>query len=374
MAGIEHSATALDRLVDEGRLVGYVLGLGENGRTRIVAGGASTLGGAAMGEDAQFPLTSNTKPIGGALAMRLVELGVLTLDAPVDEHLPELAHPHVLVRPDGPLDEVVAADRPITLRHLLTMTPGFGWVTETGPLSTAMEQRRISPGPYPPPMRPEEYLTRLGELPLADQPGRHWRYHNSSDVLGVLVARATDRPVSELLGEYVFGPCGMSETGFVGDPERMPTSYGADADGNLGELALPEGVFRTPPEFESLACGLVSTVGDYLRFLAVLSEGAPVLSRGSVIQMGTDQLTAGQRETAAEFLEPGSGYGFHVEIRPDGSVGWAGGLGTIGYTNPLTGRSAALFTAQSFEAPGTADAFEKFWPLLRWPTVAATTA
>lgn len=365
MTGIEQVAASLDRLVAEGRVVGYVLGLAEDGRTHVVAGGASALDGPVMGEDAQFPLSSNTKPIGGVLAMRLVELGVLELDAPVDDHLPELAHPLVLTRPDGPLDEVVAAERPITLRHLLTMTPGFGWINENGPLSAAMDERRISPGPYPPPMSHDEYLRRLGELPLADQPGRHWRYHNSSDVIGVLLARATGRPVSELLDEYVLGPLGMSETGFIGDPARMPTSYGADADGNLEALNLPDDVFRTAPRFESLACGLVSTVRDYLRFLSALSHGAPVLSRGSVIQLGTDQLTAGQRETAAGLLETGCGYGFHVEVRPDGSIGWAGGLGTIGYTNPLTGKSAALFTAQSFEAPGTAEAFEEFWPLLR---------
>lgn len=364
MAGIERVATALDRLVNEGRLVGYVLGLADNGRANIVAGGASTLGGAAMAEATQFPLTSNTKPIGGVLAMKLLELGVLELDAPVGRHLPELAHPRVLVRPDGPLDDVVEADRAITLRHLLTMTPGFGWVAESGPLSAAMEEQRISPGPYPPPMSHDEYLRRLGELPLANHPGTRWRYHNSSDVLGVLLARATGRPLSELLDEHVFGPLEMTQTGFVGDPDRMPTSYGADADGNLEALTLPDGLLRTPSEFESLSCGLVSTVTDYLRFLPVLSRGAPVLSRGSAIQLGTDQLTAGQRETAAGLLERGSGYGFHVEIRPDGSVGWAGGLGTIGYTNPLTGRSAALFTNQSFEAPGTAEAFEHFWPLL----------
>lgn len=365
MTGIESVASAFDKLVAEGKLVGYVLGLRERESSRLVAGGSRAIGGSGMPEDAQFALTSNTKPVGGMLAMRLVELGAVTLDDPVAEHLPEIAEPRVLVRPDGALDDVVPAERPITLRHLLTMTPGFGWVQEPGPLSEAMSELDIAPGPYPPQMSPDEYLRRLGELPLASQPGRHWRYHTSSDVLGILLARAAGEPISDLLAEHVTGPLGMVDTGFVGDPTRMPTNYGVDADGSLEALERAAEVFTTTPQYESLSCGLVSTIEDYLLFLAAMGVGRPVLSRGSVIQMATDQLTPEQRQSATEFLEPGSGYGFHVETRPDGSVGWAGGLGTIGYTNPLTGKSAALFTTSSLEAPGTSVAFEHFWQLLR---------
>ncbi len=365
MTGIESVAKALDELVAEGKLIGYVLGLRERGRSQLVAGGSRALGGSGMSEESQFALTSNSKPIGGMLAMRLVELGALALDAPIGERLPELAHPRVLVQPHGALDEVVPAERPITLRHLLTMTPGFGWVPERGPLSGAMSRQHIAPGPYPPPMSHDEYLRRLGGLPLASQPGRRWHYHTSSDVLGILLARATSESVSGLLAEHVTGPLGLADTGLVGDPARMPTYYGADADGNLEILGRPTDVFTTTPQFESLSCGLVSTVGDYLLLLDALATGGPVISRGSAIQLATDQLTPGQRETATEFLEPGSGYGFQVETRPDGSLGWAGGLGTIGYTNPLTGKSAALFTTLSLEAPGTSVAFEHFWQLLR---------
>src|SRR5699024_851876 len=148
-------------------------------------------------EDAVFPLSSNTKPVGGLLAMRLVELGLLGLDDPVGEHLPELAAPRVLARPDGPLEETVPAERAITLRHLLTMTAGFGWAGEGTPLAGAMAAQQVAPGPYAPPMPPDEYLRRLGALPLAGQPGQGWNYHNSSDVLGVLLARATGSGVPD---------------------------------------------------------------------------------------------------------------------------------------------------------------------------------
>ncbi|MFN3600972.1 MAG: serine hydrolase domain-containing protein [Dietzia sp.] len=354
----------LDTLVATGRLTGYVCGVRQNGASRISAGGTRSLGGPPLDPDAVFPLSSNTKPVGGVLALRLVELGVLTLDDPVATHLPELSAPRVLARPGGPIDRTVPAERPITLGHLLTMTAGFGWVGEGSPLAEAMSERQVAPGPYAPPMAPDEYLGLLGALPLADHPGRGWNYHSASDVLGVLLARATGATVSELVAEHVTGPLGLADCGFTADPDRLPTSYGTGHDGELRALDTRDR-FDRPPRFESLACGLASTVADYLTFLDVLVDGGTVLGARYVEGMATDHLTPRQRAAAEGFIGPGCGYGFQVEIRPDGAVGWAGGLGTIGYVDRRTGRSAAVFTTQSYDVPGTEDALDSVWELLR---------
>lgn len=356
-------ANTLDRAVHDGRLIGYVCGVRETRHSRVSAGGLSALGGAEMTESAVFPLSSNAKPLGGALAMALVERGVLGLDEPISRYLPELAAPRVLARPDAPLGETVPVARAITLRHLLTMTAGFGWAGENPALAEEMFERQIAPGPYAPPVAPDTYLHRLAELPLAGQPGSGWWYHTSSDVLGVLLARATGTSVSALLDEYVTGPLGLADTGFTADPGRLPTSYGAGADGRPEALDTASR-FTAPPEFDSLACGLASTVGDYLEFLAVLVDGGRVLSPDSARLLATDHLTDRQRESAKDFLGPGCGYGFQVEVRPGGIVGWAGGLGTIGYADRASGRSAAVFTTQSFEVPGTQDALDQVWRLL----------
>ena len=77
-----------------------------------------------------------------------------------------------------------------------------------------------------------------------------------------------------------------------------------------------------------------------------------------------DHLTDPQRRTAQGVIEPGAGYGFQVEVRPGGLVGWAGGLGTIGYVDRSTGRSAAVFTTQSLELPGAMEALNQVWGLL----------
>lgn len=363
MDALTDVASTLDHAVDDGRLAGYVCGVRGAGRSRVIAGGSRAIGGAEMAEDAVFPLSSNTKPLGGALAMALVERGVLELDDPITRHLPELAEPRVLARPDAPLGDTAPAVRAVTLRHLLTMTAGFGWVEENPALAEAMAEREIAPGPYAPPLDPATYLHRLAELPLAGQPGDGWWYHTSSDVLGVLLARATGRSVAALLDEYVTGPLGLTDTGFTADSARLPTSYRVGVDGRPEPLDTASR-FTDPPEFASLACGLASTVGDYLEFLDVLVDGGRVLSPESSRQLTTDRLIDRQRESARDFLGPGCGYGFQVEVRPGGVVGWAGGLGTIGYADRGSGRSAAVFTTQSVDVPGTQEALDQVWRLL----------
>ncbi len=365
MSALTALAETCDRLVDRGELAGWVAGVVTAGGQDIRVGGHRALDGPSMTADTQFAMSSSTKPIGGVLALRLVEQGVIGLDEPVRQWLPELAEPCVLTAPSAALDDTVAAERPITLRHLLTMTPGFGWVSEEGPLADALGEREIAPGPWGPPMSPDEFVSRLAALPLANQPGTAWRYHTSSDVLGVLLARAAGQSVAELLAEHVLGPLRMGDTSFVGDPSRMATVFGPGDDGGLAPFPVPSGTYTEAPPFESLAAGLVSTVPDQLAFLGSLSGAGPaILSAESLTAMGADHLTEEQRRTAEGFLDPGCGWGHHVEVRPGGPIGWAGGLGTIGYADPLTGRAAFLATQVSFDGPGTGTAFEEFWSLL----------
>lgn len=362
MAPLDALTPALDDLVRQGHLAGWVAGVRDADDRVIRAGGRLGPGRGPMREDTPFALTSNTKPHAGVLVLRLVELGVLSLEDPVAPWIPELDEPGVLRSVDGPLADTVPAATPITVAHLLTMTPGLGWVAEPGPLADAMAERHLAPGPFAPPMDPDAYAAALGGLPLADQPGASWRYHTSSDVLTVLVRRATDQPVGDLLAEHVTGPLGMTSTAFTGDVERMPTVLEVGEGGGLTPFAVPEGTWSRPPVFESLATGLVSTAADQLAFLgSLVSSAPPVLTSESVRAMTTDRLTGAQRATAAGFLVGGSGWGLHVEVRPDGRFGWAGGLGTIGYADPTTRRAGFLGTQVVVGTPGMTAAIEAFW-------------
>src|SRR4051794_35431109 len=272
--GLGPVADLLQGQVDAGRLPGFVAAIRHAGRTEVLTGGRLAVDGdAPMAEDTVFRLASVTKPYAGALTLALVEDGVLALDDEVGRWLPELAEPRVVTRRGGPLDDTVAAERPITVRHLLTSTAGVGWAPDIGPLADAMDERGVGPGAFGPDLLPDEYLARLGGLPLSGQPGETWNYHTCSDVLSVLLARASGRTVGELLAERITGPLGLRDTGFaVDDTARLPTLYWPVEHGF--EVAdPPDGGYGRPRPFESLAAGLLATAPEVLRFFCALADG-----------------------------------------------------------------------------------------------------
>src|SRR3712207_2592679 len=117
-----------------------------------------------MRRDSIFRIASVTKPIAAAAAMILVEECVLRLDEPVDQWLPELADRRVLRSIDSPLDDTLPANRPITLRDLLTFRLGIGSVMvfpPRYPIQQAMAEAGVGPGPaLPPPPPPRREVGR----------------------------------------------------------------------------------------------------------------------------------------------------------------------------------------------------------------------
>src|SRR5258707_12067330 len=138
-----------------------------------------------MGRNRIFPRATLTKPIVAAAAMVLVEETRLRLDEPVDRLLPELANRRVLKSLDSPLDDTVPAHRPITLRDLLTFRLGFGLIMAppgTYPVQAALREVGLVDGPPNPaaPPAPDEWIRRLGTLPLLHQPGERGMYNTGS--------------------------------------------------------------------------------------------------------------------------------------------------------------------------------------------------
>jgi CubicO group peptidase (beta-lactamase class C family) len=370
MAGIEDAWQVLDAQVTSGRIPGYVAALRIRGTAEVRAGGTMAVepGSAPMREDTLFRLASVTKPIGGALALSLVQDGVLALDDPVARWLPEAGSPRVLVSPDGPLDHTTQARRPITVRHLLTLTCGWGAVLEENPLQAAMLELQVSPGPLTPPMSADEFVARVTGLPLAFQPGEGWLYDTGMDLLGVLLARAAGKPLSDLMAERIFGPLGMASTSFwTPDPSRLATAYRRGADG-LEVLDPPDGAFARPPSFEELSSGLVSTAPDVLRFLVAMADGGgPALTAESVALMTSDALTDEQRRQALPIVGPGGSWGLGTGVDVEaaepwmapGAWGWAGGVGTSAHVDPSRGIAGVLLTQRAMAGPQ--DAPTDFW-------------
>jgi CubicO group peptidase (beta-lactamase class C family) len=376
---------ALRRHVDSGLLPGLVALVHHRGREHV-----DTIGNQAfdsnmpMRRDTLFRLASMTKPITAVGAMLLVEECKIRLDDPVDEWLPELQDRRALRTIDSPLDDTVPAKRRITLRDLLTFRSGYGetgFLAPTCPLQKAMSEARLTLGEWPFTSTPDEFMKRLGSLPLAHQPDERWLYHTASEVLGVLIARVSGQSLARFLHERIFEPLGMQDTGFH-VPEtkldRLPICYGRDCV--TGEVVIlheaHSGHFTQPPVFESGGGGLVSTVDDLLAFgRMMLDNGAygreRILSRPSVELMTTDHITPEQKAASPFFenfwTEHGWGLGVGVcTARRDlagvpGRFGWDGAFGTSWWVDPKEQMVGVFMTQRRPDVLGIPAFILDFW-------------
>ncbi|MFL3869796.1 beta-lactamase family protein [Streptomyces griseobrunneus] len=359
-------------------------GQGRRGeRVEVAVAGSATLAGSTpMRRNSLFRLASVTKPIVAAAAMTLVEDGVIAPADPVAAWLPELASPLVVRTPRSPVDDVVSAVRPITVLDLLTFRAGYGFPSDftlpaVAPLFAELKQGPPRPQDVP---GPDAWMAALSRIPLLHQPGDGWLYNTCSDILGVLVARAADRPLPAYLAERLFEPLGMADTGFSVAPgalDRFTGYYRAGEGSPAGGPELvdaPDGQWSRPPAFPSGSGGLVSTVDDWCAFGRMLlagglaDDGRRVLAAESVRQMLTDHLTPAQRAESGLFTE-GQGWGFggsvDVEITAPwnvlGRYGWIGGTGTSAHVIPSTGTVAVLLTQMELAGPAAPRLMRDFW-------------
>src|ERR671911_607981 len=274
-ARLERMQDVLASHVDRGAVPGVVTLVSRRGEVHVEAIGMLAFDGSEpMRRDTIFRIASVTKPIVAAAAMILVEECTLRLDEPVDQWLPELADRRVLRAIDSPLDDTVPANRPITLRDLLTFRLGIGSVMVFPlryPIQEAMAQAGVAPGPTLPEHAPDELMKRFGSLPLVHQPGDRWLYNSGSDILGVLISRVAGTSLEGFLQERIFVPLDMNDTSFsvpASKLDRLASSYWTNLE--TGEFEVFDGVedsrWARPPVFESGGGGLVSAVDDLLAF------------------------------------------------------------------------------------------------------------
>ncbi|MBC9719317.1 beta-lactamase family protein [Streptomyces sp. TRM66268-LWL] len=374
--------TLLQRYVDDGTVPGAVALIARGDRVEVQAVGTASAGGATpMTRDAIFRIASITKPIVAAAVLMLIEDGRIGLDDQVARWLPELEKPQVVRTPDAPVDDTVPAVRPITVRHLLDFTAGYGFTSDfskpaLAPLFTELNQGPPRPQEVAP---TDEWMAALARIPLLHQPGETWLYNTCSELQGVLIARVSGRSLGEFLAERIFEPLGMQDTGFAvpaADLGRFTSYYRTGPDGSLELVDAPDGQWSTEPAFLSGAGGLVSTVDDWHAFARmILAEGVSdtghrLLSPESVRAMLTDQLTAGQRAGSDLFLEgQGWGYGAAVDLEPvhpwsvPGRYGWVGGTGTSAHLHPGTGAVGILLTQVELGGPTAPTLLREFWQL-----------
>jgi len=374
----------LRRHVEGGGVPGVVALVHQRGREHVeVIGTMGFDSNLPVRRDTIFRLASTTKPITAVGAMTLVEECKVRLDDPVDEWLPELRNRRVLRTIESPLDDTVPAKRPIKLRDLLTFRSGYGemFLFPASPFQKGLSEAGLSLGEWPFSGTPDEFMNRLGSLPLAHQPGERWLYHTSGEILGVLIARVSGKSLGTFLHERIFEPLGMTDTGFQvpeAKLDRLPACYGTDmVTGELVVLQEARGGYAARPfGFESGAGGLVSTVDDLLAFGRMMLvkgayRGERILSRPSIELMTMDHLTPEQK-VASPFFEnfwDSHGWGLGMGIitaRNDvaevpGRFGWDGAFGTSWYVDPKEELVGVLMTQRRPDRPALPPVVLDFW-------------
>ncbi|HEX7981809.1 MAG TPA: serine hydrolase domain-containing protein [Gemmatimonadaceae bacterium] len=376
MTGKNPIEEALRPSVEAGQLVGAAALVWREGAIRQIAtvGRRDLTSGLPVERDTIFRIASMSKPVTTVAALTLLDDGRFALDEPITSIAPELAQLRVLRDPNGPIDQADEATRPITFRDLLTHRAGLTYGDlHRSPIGRAYTETL---GPtIDNPLAPDEWIARLGTLPLIDQPGAGFHYGHSTDLLGFLIARLEGAPLSTVLERRVFAPLGMADTGFAIPPQkwdRCAALCGFDDAGRLATLTAAPGrqaLHRRPDDmtFESAGQGLWSTLDDYLAFARMLigdgPEGRELLRPETRALMTSNQLTPAQRAGASMFGQSlfavGHGYGMGVAVvmEPEqadplrcrggvGTIGWPGAYGGWWQADPNDG-SVLIFLAHN---------------------------
>lgn len=341
--------------VAAGKIPGAVLLVARQGKVAWFepVGRLDPTSGTAMPRDGIFRIYSMSKPITTVAAMMLVEDGRLKLDEPIATYLPEFARMTVGVEkpgPDGkPVLDTVPARRPITVQDLMRHTSGltYGFF---GPGLVKQAYNAANLGVDDP--TNAEFSQRLAKLPLAYQPGTTWEYSHSTDILGRVVEVVSGQSLYQFEKSRLLDPLGMKDTSYyvpeaarqprIAEPLANDRSFGVGADFNDP---------RVVRKLESGGGGLVSTAGDYARFLQMLLNGGSLdgkryLGPRTLALMTADHSNVGAGIVPGPLYLPGPGYGFGLGFavrRNDGEApypaaggeyNWGGAGGTYMWVDP----------------------------------------
>ena len=338
----------IDRVLRKGIDTGDVPGVVAVAATRdgpvyeAAFGKRALPGGPDMTVDSVFWIASMTKAVTSTAAMQLVERGKLALDAPIADVLPELRSPKVLEGFDESGEpRLRPAARPITLRHLVTHTAGFGYDIWNPDLLRYEEKKGI-PG-----------VTSCENLalttPLTFDPGEKWDYGINIDWIGKAVERVSGQKLGAYLRDNLFGPLGMTDTAFKIGPEQRKRLVGMHIRGADGGLSPMPFEIPQEPEFEMGGGGLYGTATDYLAFARMFLNDGRAADGDINVRLLKTAIPAYSND--AEFF-PGMvkkwGLGFMISTervpgrRSAGSLTWAGLGNTYFWIDPAKGVAGVI--------------------------------
>ena len=333
----------IDQAIAEDRIVGTVVLIEQDGKLvyERAAGLADKESRKPMQLDAQFRLSSVSKPIVTVAALALVDRKKISLDDPVTKWLPDFK-PKLA---DGTTPT-------ITVRQLLTHTAGLNYTfaeKADGPYHKA----QVSSGFDGVKIDLAEEVRRLGSVPLVNEPGKQWQYSLSIDVLGAVIERATGQPLGAAIADLVTKPLGMTQTSFWVDraqADRVATAYfnGPSGTARMADpqsipFALSALVYSPSRAFDSKVfpsggAGMIGSAPDVMRLLEAMRKGgAPVLGKSTAESMFRNQIEGSGPQ-------PGVGFGFggafvidpKVAKTPQsaGTLFWGGVYGHSWFVDP----------------------------------------
>ncbi|MDZ7692151.1 MAG: serine hydrolase domain-containing protein [Balneolaceae bacterium] len=345
---LQHLTRVIDKNIDEEKLAGSVVLIARDGEIVYLnaAGMQDREAGIPMKENTIFRIASMTKPITSVAVMMLYEEGHFLLGDPISNYIPAFENMRVLADSSNSEAEgnppTVPANKPITIRHLLSHTSGLSyWANPV--IGEMANKKGITSGLTTDQNTLAEDIPKLATIPLAHHPGEDWTYGMSMDVLGYLVEEVSGMRLDHFSQERIFDPLGMDDTQFHVSPEqesRLAAAYTEGENGGLkhigdgpGEVRLQGiGTASYPIDdehrFLSGGAGLTSTVPDYFRFTQMLLNGGELddvrlLSPKSVELMTTDHVGD---------LRDDNGFGFGFSVTRDlGERGELGSVGTFGW-------------------------------------------
>jgi CubicO group peptidase (beta-lactamase class C family) len=361
--------------VANGRLKGWQLTIGRYGKLAHVSsyGERDAEARLRVAPDTLWRIYSMTKPVTSVATMMLYEEGAFELTDPVSKFIPSFSSQRVYTGGSDQRPVTVPAAEPVRIWHLLTHTAGLTYgFHHTHPVDAMYRAAGFDLD-----VRPKTTLEQACDiwagLPLLFQPGAEWNYSVASDVLGRVVEVASGQRLDEFFAHRVFGPLGMTDTGFYAreaDLPRLAALYGRGPDGKAVRMDGLGAVARSEPTMFSGGSGLVSTAADYHRFLQMLLdrpdspagelEGMRLLSPRTVRYMARNHLPGNLdmdrfgRPLNAESPHRGVGFGlgFAVVIDPvlvrvacsPGELSWGGMASTAFFIDPAEELTVSFFT------------------------------
>jgi len=355
---------SMEAVVKSGRVPGLSFILMRHGKVidQKAFGLADVEAKRPMADDTIARIYSMTKPITGVAMMILFEQGKWRLDDPVTRYIPEFKNLKVITGLDDKGQPIlVAAKRPPTMREVMSHTAGFGYgLLNVHPVDKMIRDKKVMSS-----NSIKEMVDKIAEIPLMYQPGEGWTYSVAVDVQGYIVEKLSGQTLGQFMADNIFKPLKMIDTGFqtgTAKASRLAQVYAFNRTTGTLEIAkdifsVPMENFVAPPAMQSGGGGLVSTLGDYVRFAQMLANGGEldgirILSPRTVQMMMTnvapDGVPIGFNATSssgvANTVNHGVGFGLDAQVMIDplrsgslvgkNTMSWGGAGGTWSWADP----------------------------------------